>query len=127
MSYLRRVEPLTYFGGKSDTYLYPAGENRVSGDVKMREDVLAEVALRVIERTDLDDETFDEVVEAVTAHYPEDFEKPASAPEMAGWLEKWGNMEWSEDEAIESLDNMGYEDAPYVKKVVAYELWQEDK
>lgn len=78
MSYIRNDEPRTYFDGVSNVYLYPmAGTGRDSGSnvgghtAEMTETDLSEVALRIIERTDLDEDTFEEVVDAMTNYYPE--------------------------------------------------------
>lgn len=79
MGFIRNNEPRQYFDGESNVYLYPGGRRNEEGShiygtpSEMREIDLAEVALRVIERTGLDDDTFDEVVEAVTEHYPQEF------------------------------------------------------
>ena len=71
MSYIRFGEPRRYFDGESEIYVYPSGDGEVDGYMaELTEEELAELSLRVIERTSISEETFEEVVEAVTDHYP---------------------------------------------------------
>ena len=71
MSYIRFGEPRRYFEGDSDMYVYPSGSGEVTTHMgETTEKGLAELSLRVIEQTDVSDETFEEVVQAVTEHYP---------------------------------------------------------
>jgi len=92
MSFIRNGEDRIFLDGQSNVYVYVLGRaydygtepspelKREGGNISgqfsgMTEADLAEISLRLIARTDIDDNTLGEVVEAVTEEYPRTFEK----------------------------------------------------
>lgn len=143
MSYIRQGEDRTYFDGKSNVYVYPSGGavrygEEPSPDLKregasvqgrldrMTETDLAEIALRMVEDAGVDDDTFEQVRDAMQETYPRTFEIPPSAPQMAEELaEHEQQNDWSETQAINYLE-VTFPTAAEVKMEVAYQLWEEE-
>lgn len=75
MSYIRKNETRRYFDGESNIYVYPSDNSVVHRGPSMDMEDFGELILRGLERTDVDEEVFDEVVEDVVEHYQteEDF------------------------------------------------------
>lgn len=73
MSFIRFNEDRKYLDGESGIYVYPNSEETAvgmwGGSREIRQEDLAELALRVVERTDVDEVAFEEVVEAVQEEY----------------------------------------------------------
>lgn len=142
MSFIRNGEDRIFFDGKSNVYVYTSGGvydygeepspelaregGRISGQFSgMTEADLAEISLRLIARADVDDDTLDEVVEAITEKYPRTFEKDETPPLMADILNSNEESFTDEESAIELLRRKGFSEVSKTELQVAYQLWQE--
>lgn len=74
MSIIRFNSDRRYFHGKSETYIYHNGHRYFVHGTPTHEDWW-ECVLRSIARTDLDQESFEEVVEAVQDHAEAEIER----------------------------------------------------
>lgn len=75
MSFLRQGEARTYYDGASESYIYPSTDQVQVQYGGINDKDFGELILRAVDRTELSDEAFNELIEAVTDYYgPEDEE-----------------------------------------------------
>lgn len=133
MSYIRENEERTYFEGQSHIYLYPNAStdsstegSSIRGNIDgMTEVDLAELALRVIQRTEIDEETFDEVVTEVQDNYPDSIKIPTSAPRIAKEIQEENGDDIPKPDFYELVE-VQFENISTEKKQVAWNLYNEE-
>jgi hypothetical protein len=142
MSFIRNGEDRIFLEGRSNVYVYVSGGaydygtepspelkregGNISGQLSnMTEADLAEISLRLIARADIDDDTLDEVAEAVTEKYPRTFERGATPPLMSDTLDSNEDSFTDKQSAIKLLQKKGFNDVSETELEVAYQLWQE--
>jgi predicted component of type VI protein secretion system len=141
MSFIRNGEIRTYFDGESNAYVYPSGGThrhgtepseqlqqegaRICGQfTTMKEADLAEIALRMIERTDVSDEAFEEVVQEMVEYYPRTWERSPTPRVMADTLQEEYHVEVKQD-ALFWLEET-FPQAGDTKIEMAFEIWEEE-